>query len=412
MPDRAGSAVAQRLAERVRFALLAVPAVVLLLDLPTMLSDASDYRPFWLEAAAYAGLVVVTGLAVPMVVRRAPWGRWRWPLLTAAVIAQTASTAAVAPRDLFGTAHWSWDILGWWAVLLLLDRPLRDLLLVLALHAAITLGQVVLAGRADRPTLVGMGVSSIALGGLPIAVWLVGAAADRAAAIATRTAVETERARTAEQVAAQLHDDRQARYADLSTSAGPLLTRLADGEIDPGDPAVQQAFFVEAARIRRLFAEADDSDDPLTHELTACADTAMRRGIAVAVAVRGRCPLLPAAVRRGITEAVLHALAVARSGARVTVISVPGRVTVTVVADVTQPPEDADVTQPPEDADVTQPPGDEPGASVTGDGLVVTRELRGGSLWMEATCPTPSRGEPAPAAPVPPPVSGLPQGAP
>ena len=380
MPETAREAIADRLVGRLRVALLVVAAAILLLDLPTLIADADRYRPLWLEAAAYALLAVVTVRAASVVLSRRRWGGRRWPLLIGALVANTAATAAIAPADLFGTAHWSWDIFGWWAVLLLLDRKLRDVLLVMAVRIGVTAGQVLLAGRADRATLVGMGISALAMGGMPIAAWLAGAATNGAAALAAELAAGTERRRTREQIARQVHHDRRTRYADLSDTAAPLLAGLATGVADPADPGVRQACFLEAARIRRLFAEADDSEDPLLHELAACADTAGRRGVVVSLAARGQRPDLPAGVRRAMTDAALGALAAARSTARVTVITTEDRVTVTVVADAR-----------PHLSDETTTAGDGP--------VIVTRARHDEAVWTEASCQIPAAARSAPGGP-------------
>ncbi len=347
--------------------MLGVPAADLVFSLPIVLDHAGDYRPYWLEALAFAALVGVTALAAIPVLRGRPWGASRWPLLGAAFAAHTAANAAVAPADLFGTAHWSWEIFGWWAVLLLLDRPVSYLLVLLAIHLGVTVGQVVAVGRADVPTFVGMSTLALLYGGLQVSVWPLAAGTRRAAAAAARLAAEGERLRTAELVAEQIHRDRQARYAELADTAGPLLAGLASGQLDPGDPAVRQACLIEAARIRRLFAEADDSSDPLVHELTACIDLAARRGVVIQLAVRGECPPLPQRVRRGLTEPALLAMATAASSARVTLIAVPDRVTVSVVTDGTEPPPHGHTGR-------------------TGQEHVdVTWARRDGTVWMEAT---------------------------
>jgi hypothetical protein len=338
MSDTAPAAIADRTAEGLRRGLLVVPAADLLFSLPILLDNAAAYRPFWGEALAFAVLVGVTALAAVPVLRGRSWGAWRWPLLGTALAAHTAATAAVAPADLFGTPHWSWEIFGWWAVLLLLDRPVSYLLVLLAIHVAVTVGQVVAVGRADVPTFVGMTTMALVYGGLQVSVWPLSAGIRRAAAGAARLAAEGERLRTAELVAAQVHRDRQTRYAELADTAGPLLAGLASGQLDPGDPATRQACLIEAARIRRLFAEADDSSDPLVHELTACIDLAARRGVVIQLAVRGECPPLPQRVRRGLTEPAILALATAASAARVTLVAVPDRVTVSVVTDGSGPP--------------------------------------------------------------------------
>jgi hypothetical protein len=382
--ERGPRALAARLADDLRLALLVVIGAILLLDLPTLLTAAPGYRPFWLESAAYVVLLVVTAAAAPVVVRRAPWDRRRWPLLLAALAANTAATAAIAPAELFGSAHWSWDIFGWWAAFFLLDRPLRELLVVLTAHLGITLAQLFETGRTDLLTLDGMGISAVVMNTLPVAAWLFGSALTRLVARASRAAAEVERVRTREEIAATIHRDRQDRYCEVSKTAGPLLARLARGDVDAGDPAVRHAFFVEAARLRRIFAESDASADPLVHEVTACTDIATRRGIAVTLAVRGRSyPVAPGS-RRLITEAVVQAVAAARSRARVTVTGTADRVTVTVVADAAPSPL----------------PESPPTVSTESD-VTVTWSREEAALWVEAwtTVPVGAQTLPGIAAP-------------
>jgi hypothetical protein len=368
MSDPAPALIADRLADGLRRWMLAVPAAVLLLNVTTLLDGVADYRPFWCEALAFAVLVGITALAAIPVLRGRPWGAWRWPLLVVALAATTAATAAVAPAWLIGRPHWSWELFGWWAVLLLLDRPFRYLAVVLAIHFGVTVGLVVAAGRTDVRTFVGMSTVALVLGGLQVAVWLLGAGTRRAAASAARLAAEGERLRTGELVAEQIHHDRLARYAELADTAGPLLAGLASGELDPGDVAVRHTCAIEAARIRRLLAEGDDSSDPLVHELTACTDVAARRGVVVQLAVRGECPPLPQRFRRALTEPALLALAAAGSAARVTVVAAPDRVVVSVVTDGAGPPP----AEPAEGTGREQP-------------VSVAWTRHDGTVWMEAT---------------------------
>jgi len=96
--------------------------------------------------------------------------------------------------------------------------------------------------------------------------------AQQAEEAATREADATAR----QAVADRIRSARQARWLELRATAEPLLSGLAAGTADPADRAVQRACAVEAARLRRLFAEADDTPDPLVHELHACADVAQR----------------------------------------------------------------------------------------------------------------------------------------
>lgn len=127
------------------------------------------------------------------------------------------------------------------------------------------------------------------------------------------------------------------RYEYLRIRVEPLLRGLAERQLDPGDPVVRQRAAVEAARLRRLFVETDDTPHPLLHELRACADVAERRGVRVALLSYGDLPELPASVRRELADGALLVLAAAATRARVTVVTSPEEVVVSVVADA--PPE-------------------------------------------------------------------------
>jgi len=127
------------------------------------------------------------------------------------------------------------------------------------------------------------------------------------------------------------------------------------------------ALMAEAARLRRLMAESDDSPDPLVHELHACADAAQRRGVAVDIETAGVLPAVPAQARRVITDTAIAILAGARSLARVTVIAVRAGVAVSLVAD-------------------SPVPAALPAAA---DGVVIELQEDQRSVWVEATwtCP-------------------------
>ncbi|MEV4802353.1 hypothetical protein AB0K18_20250 [Nonomuraea sp. NPDC049421] len=181
--------------------------------------------------------------------------------------------------------------------------------------------------------------------------------------VAADAHAETERVRVAEEATAQAHRLRLARYDELSASTVPLLEGLAGGSLDPEDPGVRRRCAIEAARMRRLFAEADSVADPLWHELRHCADVADRKGVAVELDARGMWPVPPVAVRRDLTEAVLTVLATASSRARVTVVGGDDQVSVSVVAD-----------------------GDELAAPrPASDDVLVEAVQHGDLIWMEAT---------------------------
>jgi hypothetical protein len=96
---------------------------------------------------------------------------------------------------------------------------------------------------------------------------------------------------------------------------------------------VQRRCAIEAARMRRLFAETDDVPNPLVHELRHCVDVADRRGVVVELEIRGHWPVPPVGIRRDLTEAALAVLATAESWARVTVVGNADLVSVGVVGD-------------------------------------------------------------------------------
>ena len=303
------------------------------------------YRSVGAELAAWtlmAAVGVVAGL-------RLLWHRTdavvSWLLAAAVLAASALATAAVANGQELTAAHWALGGTGWFGVLVLLRRPIRELAALITINSSLTLVLLVADGAADRVNLARFLMMTYALAALQVGFALLVSALDgttRQAAAATekRTAV-TRRT----QVAEALHRGRLDRYQTVRRSLVPLLVGLAAGELDPADPRVQRRCAVEGSRLRRLFAETDDVPDPLLHELRACADIAYRRGVQVDLQVVGQLPALSRPVRRALTEAPLHALAGARREARVTVFGRPDDVAVSVLAD-TQPGESFELPTP------------------------------------------------------------------
>jgi len=335
MAELGPALIADRFLRNLRLAVLGVLAAVLLCwTLPTMLMFTAVYRPAWLEVASFAVLAAVAGLVAIIVLRGRPWGWLRWPLTLTAVCASAAGTAAVPAADLISSAHWSWEVTGWYAVLLFLDRPVGWLAGVLTGHLGVTALGIVVAGRTDAQVFVAMATVTLVVGGWQLAIGLAAAALRRSASSATRIAAQEEQIRTAEAVADQVHSDRRSRYLDLGTTTTPLLAGLAAGELNPADPAVRRACAIEAGRLRRLFAESDETADPLRHEVQACIDLAERRGIEVQLAVLGERPTVPQPARRALTEPLLAVLARALRTARITLVGLPGQLILSVVAEV------------------------------------------------------------------------------
>jgi hypothetical protein len=302
-------------------------------DLVTMVRSPGAYRSYPAEVLAWSLLSVVGAVAAVRLLRGRADASYTWLLAAAALGASALATAQVLPGGVFAATHWAWDSTGWFGVLLLLRRPLRELAGFVGVNSGFTL-LVLLSGpgtgRVDlaRFATAAYGTAALQLT-LAIAAWAVDSAARQAVA-AARAGAAIRRDR---QVADDLHARRQERYQDLRGSAAPLLAGLASGALDPAEHAVRHRCAVAACRLRRLFAETDDVPDPLLHELRACADIADRRGVLVDLQVLGTLPALDRPVRRALTDAPLHVLAGAERQARVTVVGRVDEMAVSVLAD-------------------------------------------------------------------------------
>lgn len=289
------------------------------------------------QFAALGALTAVLGTEAVLVVRRLRWGALRRPAL-AVVLAACALSYLTLPSGKTSTAvDWMFGAAGWVIVVVLLDRPLRTVLAFLVAHELLALTNLLMFHEVSRGTLARFATGSVTVFGLPLCVAVVAAVLGRIGTEAARATRELERVRTAEAVAEAAHRRRTQRFAELAGTTVPLLEGLADGSLAPSDPAVRRGCAIEAARMRRLFAETDTVDNPLLHELSHCADIADRKGVEVELDARGRWPVPPVAVRRDLTDAALTALATADSWARVTVVGSAELVSVSVVADCVEP---------------------------------------------------------------------------
>ncbi|MGC0376701.1 hypothetical protein [Streptomyces sp. SAI-229] len=313
--------------------LLTVGAVHCGLALPVLLSHLDTYPRPALHLASFALLSAVLVAETVQELRGRRRSRpWVWTMVTATFAASLTATSQLHAES-FAGAHWSFLEVGWFGVVLLLDRPRTTTWLFLGCHLAATAAQLLLAGVPSRSAAAGMAVSVLAICTFQMAAALaVRLLADRATR-ASATLREQERIRTSAAVAAHIHTDQRARYRDLDTTVLPLIAGLADGSLDPREESVRRRCALEAARLRRLFAEHDYAADPLVHELRACIDVAERNGVSVHLAVRGDPVEVPRPVRQALTEPVLAALAAARRTARTTVVRGAGQVRVGVVID-------------------------------------------------------------------------------
>ncbi|WP_052423963.1 hypothetical protein [Nonomuraea candida] len=314
-------------------ALVAASAIVFGLGLANLLHHLERYEPALAQLGAMAALAAVLAGEAALLVRGRPWHRLRRVAVAVVLAASALSYAALPDGRTSTTIDWVFGAANWVGVVVLLDRPLRDSVAFLLAHELIALLHLLLFDEPTHQTLTRFATGSVSVVGFPLCLAVMAAVLYRLGAMAADAHLEIERVRAADAATAEAHRRRLARYGELSAGTIPLLEGLADGSLDPEDPRVQRRCAIEAARMRRLFAEADTVADPLLHELRHCADVADRKGVAVELDVRGRWPVPPVSVRRDLTEAVLTVLATAASRARVTVVGGEDLVSVSVVAD-------------------------------------------------------------------------------
>ena len=303
--------------------------------LPSLLAHAEVYRSVTVELAAFALVTAVTGAAGVAAWAGRPLGRARWWSFAVLVAAAALALAGLPPEYLVAAPEWSFGVVCWAGVLLLLDKGFTAVVLFLAGHLAARLVLLAVIGDAAPSEVAEALTFAAEFLVIQLAIVLAATLLRRLAAGVTAAARTRERLRTAEAVADQLHRDRRERYEELDVV--PLLTELAAGVLDPADDAVRTRCTLAAGRMRSLFAEQDEVADPLLHALRACVDTAERRGVTVYLGTCGTWADPPLPVRRALTEPVLTVLASARSQARITVLGAPAAVTVSVVADGDRP---------------------------------------------------------------------------
>jgi hypothetical protein len=363
VPEDDAELIVTNVLRGLRWATVAVTlAVVFGLQVPVVLANREAYTSFAVQVLGIAVYTAVTLVVAAVNLYHREIGGWRWPMIAVVFAASVATTAATAPEDRYGIRHWCYGTIGWPLVLLTLGSGIGLLAGLLGAFYCVTVVQVLIGGTAAVTFASAVSVTAVTAS-FQLATGVFALLLRRVAATATAMAKERERMRTAEAVAEQLHADRRDRYASLAQSVTPLLGGLASGTLDPADEAVRRACAVEAARMRRLFAEDATAPDPLVHELQACIELAERNGVAVHFAERGERPPMPTHARRLLTEPAVAVLATAKSAARLTVVGRDGTVTVSVVAD-------APLDAVPE---------------VDADGVTTSTVVTGDRIWVEAT---------------------------
>jgi hypothetical protein len=317
---------------------------------------APHYRVVWSgvpallgPAAAWVAVAAVTALVSVDLLRRPhstsqmrPPSAWERLGVVVLLVATPMMVVATPAGDTFISANWAWTAFGWPAMLLVWRSPLGWLLSAQAANAALAILATVASRPVDRVDAARLVLTLYGATAIQLGLFLGCRFMQRVAARAH--AAQTARAEvdTAKLIAEQVHAARQKRYREIGQSMGKLLTVLADGSGDPGDPQIRRGSAIAASRLRRLIAEHDEVPSPLLHELRACADMGERRGLQVGLEMVGELPELAVPVRRALTEAPIHLLAAATTQARITIIASRHEVEVSAVADVA---DDADVQE-------------------------------------------------------------------
>ncbi|MFC8707050.1 hypothetical protein ACFUIV_33405 [Streptomyces anulatus] len=291
------------------------------------------YPSRWPAVAAFVVLACVTAACCGWVLRRRPLPVALVAAATPVVLAASfCATAAVAPDQRFQAPDWSFGLVGWHLLVLLLDRA-RVLVAVLATHLVASTGLFLAAGVPERAAFGAAGAAAFGALAVQLAVLLITRVLHRQSHEATTEAEERDRLATRMLAAHQWERDRHSVFAGQLGATLPLLAGLADGALDPRDAGTQRRCALAATQLRRLFAENDEVPDPLVHEVAACVDAAERRGVDVSFAVSGAALPVPSQVRHELTGPVITALSAARGRARVSVLRTDEEVRIAVVAD-------------------------------------------------------------------------------
>ncbi|MEV0795585.1 hypothetical protein [Kribbella sp. NPDC050459] len=305
------------------------------LSLHQLTSYQDLYRPAWAQTAAFVCLAAVAAVGAAYLLRgRQLPSTVRWYGL-GVVLAVSAICAFTLPAErLTGAEDWAFGLVGWHALFLLADPRISAFAAFLGAHVGLNATAVLLSAAPTARELATMAISAISVCGFQLSVGVLLTRMLHGTAPAAGTAaVREEELRTAERVHEDMQREHKERYRALTMTTVPLLVGLGHGGLSPHDEEVRLRCGVEAARMRRLFAESDAVSDQLLNELRACVEVAEHRGLRVSLAVRGRPGALPVAVRRGLVDPIAVVLGRARSTARVTVVWTTGRVRVSVVGE-------------------------------------------------------------------------------
>lgn len=330
-----GRHIRERLLLGMRTALLLISLLVqFCFCLTQMLGYLHIYYQAWPQILAFCLLSGVgLGEGWLLFVRRPRSAWWHWLALGMVVAAAVLGMSMLPMEHYLRTAHWSFGLIGWYGVLLLFERSMRQLVSFFAGCVVLTVAPMLVLTSVSREDVAMLTMLMVSVFGYQLALGLLGQRLQAIVATVEKAASEEERLRTAEVVAEKTHQDHRERYAVLRETTVPLLTNLASGSLDPASSDVRRRCALEAARLRRLIAEDEDQVDPLLHELRCCVDLVQRGGIPVDLVVRGQPQHLDKGVRGAMIEPVIAVLTQVRDHARVTVLRTQEEVRVSVLGD-------------------------------------------------------------------------------
>jgi hypothetical protein len=203
-----------------------------------------------------------------------------------------------------GSVDWSVVGSGWLLALVALSRPawlwVSGALGVFAVHAVF----IVRVLGTSPLVLARLTVTAYSLVLILIVFSALRPTAAAYAAIAGRRAALRSRARAEHAAAGAVQQDRRDRLALLEAEALPLLRGVADGTLDPAEPAVRERCARHAAALRRALAGRAPQAAGLLAELQPALSAAQARGLPLEIQVLGD----PGQPGREVADATLAAV--------------------------------------------------------------------------------------------------------
>jgi hypothetical protein len=251
------------------------------------LATLGEYRQPVAAVAVWLGMLLAAAWLVP---RALAWGLSRPEAVAAIAVAVAAVTVIGLDRRVHPAAGTlDWTILGtvWLLALVALSRSawlwVPGAALVIAAHAFFV---VHLLGATP------LGLARAAAGGYAMGVVLAIFAALRPtlrthSEIAVRRAELGSRSAAERAAVAAIHADRADRMALLEAEALPLLRGIADGTLDPADPAVRRKCAEHATTLRRALVRRTDQAGGVLAGLGPALSTARARDMPVEIQIVG-----------------------------------------------------------------------------------------------------------------------------